>query len=89
MDFAGALRRSELVALDVEHLERRPEGLTLKIASSKTDQEGEGQKIAIPRVPDSTYCPMQAVLDWLVVTEMAPAPSSGACIAAMPWEMPA
>lgn len=68
--FAGALRRSELVAFDVEHLEQRPQGLTLKIASSKTDQEGEGQKIALPRVPDSPYCPVQAVLDWLVVAEI-------------------
>ena len=58
------------MALDVEHLEQHPEGLTLKIASSKTDQEGEGQKIAIPRVPDSAYCPVQAVLDWLVVAEI-------------------
>jgi integrase len=71
LGFAGALRRSELVAFDVEHLERRPEGLTLHIGHSKTDQEGEGQRIAIPRVPDSRYCPVQAVLDWLVVAEIA------------------
>ena len=70
LGFAGALRRSELVAFDVEHLEQHPEGLTLKIASSKTDQEGEGQTIAIPRVPDSVYCPVQAVLDWVVVAEI-------------------
>jgi site-specific recombinase XerD len=70
LGFAGALRRSELVALDVEHLEQRPEGLTLAITSSKTDQEGEGQTVAIPRVPDSPYCPVQAVLDWLVVAEI-------------------
>jgi integrase len=70
LGFSGALRRSELLAFNVEHLERRPEGLTLQIASSKTDQAGEGQKIAIPRVPDSAYCPVQAVLDWLVVAEI-------------------
>lgn len=70
LGFAGALRRSELVALDVEQLKQRPEGLVLLIASSKTDQEGEGQTLAIPRVPDSLYCPVQAVLDWLVVAEI-------------------
>lgn len=70
LGFAGALRRSELVALDVEHLEPRPEGLVLLIASSKTDQEGQGQTLAIPRVPDSRYCPVQAVLDWRVVAEI-------------------
>ena len=70
LGFAGALRRSELVALDVEHLGRRPEGFALRVASSKTDQEGHGEVVAIPRVADSAYCPVQAVLDWLVVAEI-------------------
>jgi len=65
MGFAGALRRSELVALDVEHLSERPEGLSILIARSKTDQEGQGQTIAVPRVPDSPYCPVRAVEEWL------------------------
>ena len=43
LGFAGAFRRSELVALDTEHLRERPEGLEVLIASSKTDQEGQGQ----------------------------------------------
>ena len=38
--FAGALRRSELVALDVEDVEEVPEGLRVTIRRSKTDQEG-------------------------------------------------
>ena len=38
LGFAGALRRSELVALDVEHLRARREGLAVLIATSKTDQ---------------------------------------------------
>jgi hypothetical protein len=39
--FAAALRRSELVALDVEHLDFNPaRGLTVLIAGSKTDQAG-------------------------------------------------
>jgi integrase len=64
--FAGAFRRSELVALDVEQLTKKPEGLSILIASSKTDQEGQGQIVAIPRVKASPYCPVQAVTDWLV-----------------------
>src|ERR1035441_3663026 len=40
LGFAAALRRSELVALDVEHLEfSTARGLLVRIASSKTDQE--------------------------------------------------
>jgi len=70
LGFAGALRRSELVALDVEHLQQRREGFSMHIAHSKTDQEGQGQVVAIARVLDSPYCPVQAVLDWLVVAEI-------------------
>ncbi len=65
LGFAGAMRRSELVALDVAHLKLSDEGFVVTIAKSKTDQEGQGQTIAIPRVPDSPYCPVQAVLDWM------------------------
>src|SRR5215470_7658506 len=40
LGFAGAFRRSELVALDVEDLEEAPEGLLVTIRRSKTDQSG-------------------------------------------------
>jgi site-specific recombinase XerD len=63
--FAGALRRSEIVALDVEHLTEQPEGLSVLIVKSKTDQEGQGQAIAIPRVSGSPYCPVRAAEEWL------------------------
>jgi integrase len=65
LGFAGALRRSELVALDVSHLKVSDEGFIVTIAKSKTDQEAQGQTIAIPRVPDSSYCPVRAVLEWM------------------------
>ena len=68
--FAGAFRRSELVALDVDHLVNRPEGLAVLITSSKTDQEGRSQVVAIPRVYGSPYCPVQAVTDWLVAADI-------------------
>ena len=67
LGFAEAFRRSELVALDAEHVTQRDEGLSILIASSKTDQEGIGQRVAIPRVVGSPYCPVRAVLDWMVV----------------------
>lgn len=46
--FAGALRRSELVALDLADVTRHPKGLVLRIRKSKTDQAGEGMIKAIP-----------------------------------------
>jgi site-specific recombinase XerD len=79
LGFAGAFRRSELVALNVAHLTKRPEGLEVLIASSKTDQEGAGQVVAIPRVGNSPYCPVQAISDWLVAAEI----SSGAVFRSM------
>lgn len=45
---AGAFRRSELVALDVEDLREDPEGLWVLVRWSKVDQEGAGFKKAIP-----------------------------------------
>jgi integrase len=49
LGFAAALRRSELVALDVEHLEfSTARGLLVRIASSKTDQERAGATVAVP-----------------------------------------
>ena len=65
--FAGALRRSELVALNSWNLEYRAEGLKVTIEVSKTDQEAQGQTIAIVRQPGSPYCPVQAVDNWLTV----------------------
>ena len=47
--FAGAFRRSELVALDISDLKETTEGLQIMIRRSKTDQENHGAVIAIPR----------------------------------------
>lgn len=63
LGFAGAFRRSELVALDVSDLTFEPEGMRVMIRRSKTDQEGKGQEIAIPR--GSKLRPVAAVQDWL------------------------
>ena len=67
LGFAGALRRSEIVALDVNHLKVSDDGFVVTIAKSKTDQESRGQQIAIPREAESPYCPVQAVLDWMTL----------------------
>jgi integrase len=63
LGFAGAFRRSELVALDVADIEPVVQGLRVNIRRSKTDQEGEGAVIAI--APGSTDCPVEALLTWL------------------------
>jgi site-specific recombinase XerD len=63
LGFAGAFRRSELAALEVRDLEFLPDGLRVAIRRSKTDQEGEGQAIAIVR--GSCACPVETVRQWL------------------------
>lgn len=46
--FATAMRRSELVALNVDDIERLDHGARITIRRSKTDQAGEGREIAVP-----------------------------------------
>jgi integrase len=62
--FAGGFRRSELVALDTDDLEFVDEGLVITLRRSKTDQAGEGRRIAIPYGPDSA-CPVRALRGWI------------------------
>jgi len=63
--FDGALRRSELVALDVEHLSAYQEGLELFLPMSKSDQEGQGATALILARADSPYCLVRALISWL------------------------
>jgi len=48
LGFAGAMRRSELVALDAADIARHPKGVVLTLRRSKTDQAGVGKSKAIP-----------------------------------------
>jgi site-specific recombinase XerD len=62
--FAGAFRRSELVALTIPDVEFVTEGLVLTIPHSKTDPEGAGQTIGIPYGKDEVTCPVRALRKW-------------------------
>jgi hypothetical protein len=55
LGFAGAFRRSELV--------EAPKGLLVTIRRSKTDQEGLGRRVAIPR--GEIACQVAALKTWL------------------------
>jgi len=63
--FAGALRRSELVGVDMSHIEAHARGHLLTIPLSKGDQEGKGQVIGILAQPESPYCPITALQVWM------------------------
>lgn len=59
--FAGALRRSEIVAINIEHIEFVDEGMIISQTTSKTNQTGDERKIAIPFVDIKNRCPVKAV----------------------------
>lgn len=70
--FAAAPRRSELVALQVEGVTWRRRGILLHVRRSKTDQEGEGADIPIPR--GSKLQPVAALSAWLAASGIAEGP---------------
>src|ERR1700685_3562669 len=70
LGFAGAFRRSELVALAVADLEETEDGLKINSRRSKTDQEGHGETIAIVR-GGGMSCPVKAVKAWLQAAAIA------------------
>jgi integrase len=64
LGFAGALRRSELMALDLVDLDERPEGLVVRIRRSKTDPEAAGRLVGIPYGSNPATCPVRAIRAW-------------------------
>lgn len=74
LGFAGAFRRSELVALDVADLTERPDGLLVTIQRSKRDQEGRGDTKAIPYGSDPETCPVRAIQAWLTEADIEDGP---------------
>ncbi|MGO9956473.1 MAG: tyrosine-type recombinase/integrase, partial [Solirubrobacteraceae bacterium] len=67
LGFAAALRRSELVALDVEDLAfDAARGLLVTIRRSKTDQDQAGATVAVPYArAGNALCAVRALLAWL------------------------
>jgi integrase len=74
LGFAGGMRRSELAALDVEDLTEVDEGLDVLIRWSKTDQEGAGRTIGVPRGRHPETCPVIAVQRWLRLADLTAGP---------------
>jgi integrase len=72
--YAGALRRSELAALRCDDLQFDREGAVLTLRRSKTDQQGEGRRIALPRGRHEGTCPVQALQWWLAESRLAEGP---------------
>jgi site-specific recombinase XerD len=65
LGFALGLRRSELVAVGVEHLSPHHDGMTVRLASSKADQTGEGHSFLLTYAQTPNPCAVRAVLAWI------------------------
>jgi integrase len=64
LGFAGALRRSEIVSLDLKHVRFTPKGMTVTLPYSKTDQAGEGMSKTMVR-SKGRLCPVRALEMWI------------------------
>jgi site-specific recombinase XerD len=73
MGFAAALRRSELVALQVDDVQFVPEGMVLTIRR-RTDQEGAGQKVAVTLGQHVETCPVRSLRAWLLAADLHTGP---------------
>jgi len=71
LGYAGAFRRSELVALDVEQLRFSKAGCYVWIASAKNDPRKKGRELFVPRLPatsiKSELCAVAALERWLAI----------------------
>ncbi|MCK5902678.1 MAG: tyrosine-type recombinase/integrase [Cocleimonas sp.] len=71
LGFAGGFRRGEVISLRVEQLFFSGEHLRVHLFRSKTDQTGKGIDKPIFGEPDSPYCPVIALRDWLKKSEIS------------------
>jgi integrase len=66
--WASAMRRCEIVALNWSDLSFVEEGVLVTIRSSKTDQYGKGQKIAILYGKYENTCPVRNLQKWKLIS---------------------
>jgi site-specific recombinase XerD len=81
LGFSGALRRGELVGIDVEDLALCKEGLVVTIRTSKTDQYSYGRKVGVCFGENEDTCPVKAVTNWMKASGV----STGALFRAVKW----
>lgn len=67
--YCSGLRRSELVALDVNDLTFEPEGVRIQLRASKTDQDRRGRDVHLRLGVHRHTCPVSALRSWLAIRE--------------------
>ena len=74
LGFAGAFRRSELVALEVADCAFGRDGLTVTVRRSKTDQAGAGRNVGVPYGSNPDTCPVRTLQAWVELASIADGP---------------
>lgn len=72
LGWAAALRKFEICSLLARDIEFVAEGAILTLSASKTDQEGNEEKIGIPWAKQDKYCPVLAVKRWIELAKIKP-----------------
>ena len=72
--FAGALRRSELVAIDVSACAWHREGVVITIPESAMLLDGPATDIALPYGEHPETCPVRALAHWLALAKIDAGP---------------
>lgn len=71
--FFGGFRRTQRASIEVSDFAWDPQGITITLPRSKTDQTGEGLVKAIP-YSDGSCCPATALRTWLNAAGIAGGP---------------
>lgn len=74
LGYASAMRRSEIIGLDLLDIREEPDGILVTIRKSKTDQEGHGQIVAVARGKHPTTDPVAAMAAWRKLRGHQPGP---------------
>jgi integrase len=74
LGFALGRRGSELARIDVEHIDRRPEGINVRILWTKTNKSGEPETVGVPAFRGHPLCPVQALDVWLHLAKIKSGP---------------
>ena len=72
--FAGAFRRSELVAITHENVYFDPQGFRIRLEFSKTNQDGDDPEYVAVVKGHGETCPVQALKSWLEAAAITAGP---------------
>jgi integrase len=74
LGFAGALRRTELTAIDISHCAVHAEGVVIEVPSSAPTEDGSHEEVGVPYGAHIETCPVRALTAWLSLAHITDGP---------------